>query len=211
MFGSLIFIPLYLQAVRHVTPTVSGLRMLPMLAGVLLTSITSGRLVSRIGRFKIFVNVGTALLTIGMYLMTTITVTTSAWTLAWMMFLVGAGLGLFMQTLVLAVQNSVPYTDMGAGTATVTFFRTLGGAIGAAVLGAVLVLQERRSLPHFLAIYHDPAVAAGHAFVYGMDQAFAYGVPVAAVAFGLSFLLRDVHLKDSVGPDRESMAESIMG
>jgi EmrB/QacA subfamily drug resistance transporter len=211
MFGSLIFIPLYLQAVRHVTPTVSGLRMLPMLAGVLLTSITSGRLVSRIGRFKIFVNVGTALLTIGMYLMTTITVTTSAWTLAWMMFLVGAGLGLFMQTLVLAVQNAVPYTDMGAGTATVTFFRTLGGAIGAAVLGAVLVLQERRSLPHFLAIYHDPAVAAGHAFVYGMDQAFAYGVPVAAVAFGLSFLLRDVRLKDSVGPDRDSMAESIAG
>jgi EmrB/QacA subfamily drug resistance transporter len=211
MFGALIFIPLYLQAVRHVSPTVSGLRMLPMLAGILLTSIGSGRLVSKIGRFKIFVNVGTAVLTIGLAWMTTISITTTTTTLATMMFVVGAGLGLFMQTLVLAVQNSVTAKDMGAGTATITFFRTLGGAIGAAVLGAILVLEERRSLPHYLAIYHDPAVAAARAFVHGLDQAFLYAVPVSALAFVLSFLLRDGGLKETLGARDSSMAESMMG
>jgi predicted MFS family arabinose efflux permease len=211
MFGALIFIPLYLQAVRHVTPTVSGLRMLPMLAGMLITSIGSGRLVSRFGRYKIFVNVGTAVLALGMFLMTHVSTATTAWELAGMMFLVGAGMGLFMQTLVIAVQNSVPYRDMGAGTATITFFRTLGGAIGAAVLGAVLVLEEHRALPRFLAEYHDPAVAAAHAFVYGMDRAFLYAVPVAVLSFVLSFFLRDVGLKETIGPGRDSMAESMMG
>jgi EmrB/QacA subfamily drug resistance transporter len=210
MFGALIFIPLYLQAVRHVSPTVSGLRMLPMLAGVLLTSITSGRMVSKYGRYKIFVIVGTAVLTLGMLWMTTISLTTTVWTLAAMMFTVGAGLGLFMQTLVLAVQNSVPFEDMGSGTATVTFFRTLGGAIGAAVLGAVLLMVERRALPHYLAVYHDPALAAAHAFVHGLDMAFTWAVPVGFVSFGLSFLLREVNLRETVGGG-ESMSESMMG
>ena len=166
MFGALIFIPLYLQAIRHVSPTISGLRMLPMLAGLLITSIASGRLVSKIGKFKIFVNVGTAVLTVGLAWMSTISTTTSATTLAVMMFVVGAGLGLFMQTLVLAVQNAVSAKDMGAGTATITFFRTLGGAIGAAVLGAILVLEEQRSLAHYLALYHDPAEAAARTRLY---------------------------------------------
>ena len=179
-----------------------------MLAGVLLTSITSGRLVSRLGRYKVFVVAGTAILAGGMALMTMITVGTSGWALSGMLFLVGLGLGLFMQILILAVQNSVPRQFMGVGTASVTFFRTLGGAVGAAVLGAVLILNERSSLPRYTHRYGPGASAAHHAFVYGMDRAFIYALPVAVLAFLLSFLMRDVRLRG--GSDADAGAPSML-
>ncbi|MBV9659761.1 MAG: MFS transporter [Acidimicrobiales bacterium] len=202
MFGALLFLPQYLQTVRGVSPTVSGLRMIPMLIGVLLSSITSGRLVSRIGRYKIFIVAGTAILTLGLGLMSLITVSTGAWQLAGMMFVIGLGMGLFMQILVLAVQNTVPYQYMGVGTASTTFFRTLGGAVGAAVLNAVVVLKQKDVFPHYRVVYG--AKAQGHAFVYAMDQAFLYALPVAALAFVLSFLLKDLRLRSSLGPERAS-------
>ncbi len=196
MFGALIFLPLYLQSVRGVSPTISGLRLLPMLAGVLITSIGSGQLVSKWGRYKNFVIVGTFTLTVGVAIMTQITVTTAAWPLAGMLFVIGLGLGLFMQILVVAVQNAVPVTDMGVGTASVTFFRTLGGAVGSAVLGAVLILKESSSLHHYQNVYGaNSPVAVQHAFTFGMDQAFVYALPVAALSFILSFLLREVKLR----------------
>ncbi|NNM97202.1 MAG: MFS transporter, partial [Candidatus Dormibacteraeota bacterium] len=205
MFGALIFLPLYLQSVRGVSPTISGLRLLPMLAGVLLTSIGSGQLVSRWGRYKGFVIAGTLILTLGVAVMTQITVTTSAWPLAGMLFIVGLGLGLFMQILVVAVQNAVPLSDMGVGTASVTFFRTLGGAVGSAVLGAVLILKETSSLPHYQHIYGASSpVAVHHAFTFGMDQAFVYALPVAALSFVLSFLLREVRLRSGSDVPRSS-------
>jgi EmrB/QacA subfamily drug resistance transporter len=200
MFGALIFLPQYLQIVRHVSPTVSGLRMLPMLVGLLLMSISSGRLISKLGRYKIFVNAGTATLAAGIGLLGTITISTSTWVLSGMLFVVGAGLGLFMQTLILAVQNAIPYEFMGVGTASVTFFRTLGGAIGSAVLGAILILQEKTTLPGYIARYHDKNVATLHAFVNGMDRAYLLALPVAVLAFVLSFLLREVRLRGSAGP-----------
>jgi EmrB/QacA subfamily drug resistance transporter len=199
MFGALLFLPLYLQSVRGVSPTVSGLRMLPMLAGVLLTSISSGRLVSRIGRYKAFVVVGTGVLALGVGVMSLITVSTGSWALAGMLFIIGLGLGLFMQILILCVQNAVPMEYMGVGTASVTFFRTLGGAVGSAVLGAVLILKQRDVLPSYTQKYGSQVSAAHHAFVYGMDQSFLYALPVAVVAFFLSFLLKEVKLR-SGGP-----------
>ncbi len=199
MFGAIIFLPQYFQYVRGVSPTVAGLRLLPLLAGMLITSITSGRLISRFGRYKIFVNMGLGVLAVGMFLLTLITITTAAWPLAGIMFVIGFGLGLFMQTLVLAVQNSVPRDEIGVGTASVTFFRTLGGAIGSAVLGAILVLNEKNSDPHYIRLYgvHNGPL---HAFVYGMNRAFLYALPVAILAFLLSFLLREVRLRNSLGP-----------
>jgi EmrB/QacA subfamily drug resistance transporter len=199
MFGALLFVPLYLQTVRGVSPTVSGLRMIPMLIGVLASSITSGRLVSRLGRYKPFVVAGTAVLTVGMGLMSLITVSTGAWTLAEMLFVVGLGVGMFMQILIIAVQNSVPYEHMGVSTAAVTFFRTLGGAVGASVLGAIVILKEKSSLPHYRQIYTARG-ASQHAFVYAMDQAFRYALPVAVLAFLLSFLMKEVRLRSSLGP-----------
>jgi EmrB/QacA subfamily drug resistance transporter len=198
MFGAVLFVPEYFQVVRGVSPTMSGLRMLPLLAGMLLTSISSGRAVSRLGRYKVFVVAGTAVLSGGLALMTTITVSTGPWVLAGMLFVVGLGMGLFMQVLVIIIQNSVAPSLMGVGTASVTFFRTLGGAVGAAVLGAILILNEKESLPGFEHQFGPGVQANHHAFVYGMDQAFKYAVPAAVLAFLLSFLLREVHLRSSV-------------
>jgi EmrB/QacA subfamily drug resistance transporter len=194
MFGAMIFLPQYFQRVRGISPTVSGLRLLPLLVGMLLTSISSGRLISKLGRYKVFVVTGTAVLALGVAWMSTISAHTGAWTLAAMLFVVGAGLGLFMQTLILAVQNSIPPEYMGTGTAAVTFFRTLGGAIGTAVLGAILLEQQNTSLSHYVRRY-GPTVGPLQAFTHGMDKAFLYALPVAVLAFLLSFLLREVRLR----------------
>ena len=129
-----------------------------------------------------------------------------------MLFVVGAGLGLFMQTLMLAVQNTIPDEYMGAGTAAVTFFRTLGGAVGAAVLGAILVAEEKTPRPHYVVRY---GLGRGHSTPSptGMDQAFLYSLPVAVLSFLLSFLLRDVKLRTAVDrpADEAAGAEAPFG
>jgi EmrB/QacA subfamily drug resistance transporter len=194
MFGAIIFLPEYLQYVRHVSPTLSGLRLLSLLVGLLLTSISSGRLISRWGRYKGFVVAGTAIMSVGIWLMSLIEVNTGALALYAMMFVVGAGLGLFMQTLVLATQNSIGRQDMGVGTSAITFFRTMGGAIGAAVLGAV-VLDQEKVLGRVDVARYGKVVGAAHAFTTGMDRAFLWSVPIAVLAFGLSFLLKEIRLR----------------
>ncbi|MEV7228908.1 MULTISPECIES: MDR family MFS transporter [Polymorphospora] len=138
MFGSIIFIPLYLQIVKGASPTRSGLLMLPMMAGVIVTSVLSGRAMSRRGRYKWFPVAGSVVLLVGMLLFTRLEVDTSLWLAFGFMVVIGVGLGLCMQSLVLAVQNGVPPRDLGAGTSAVTFFRSLGGSFGVAILGAVL-------------------------------------------------------------------------
>ncbi len=175
---------------RH-QPDPVGLRLVPMLAGMLLTVDRLGPADLPAGRYKVFVVAGTGILTLGPVLDDAPSRSTPAggcWPpcCSWW----GAGSGLFMQTLLLVVQNSIPYEDMGAGTAAVTFFRTLGGAVGSAVLGAVLIEQVRTTGPTTSALRPDGR--ALQAFTHGMTTAFLYTVPVAALAFGLSFLLRDV-------------------
>ncbi|WP_322768001.1 MFS transporter, partial [Frankia sp. Cr1] len=131
MFGSIIFLPQYLQLVRGISPTISGLRLLPLLTGMIITSIGSGRLVTKLGRYKIFIVVGTGILTAGMALLALIRVDTNGWVLSAMLFVVGFGLGLFIQNTILATQNGVGIADLGTATSAVMFLRTLGGAIGA--------------------------------------------------------------------------------
>ena len=138
MFGSIIFVPLYLQIVKGASPTESGLLMLPMMAAVIATSILSGQAMSRIGRYKWFPVAGSAILVAGVFLFTRLHVHTPLWVAFCYMVVIGVGLGLCMQSLVLAVQNSVEVRDLGAATAAATFFRSLGGAFGVAILGAVL-------------------------------------------------------------------------
>ncbi|GHJ57030.1 hypothetical protein Nm8I071_63370 [Nonomuraea sp. TT08I-71] len=138
MFGSIIFIPLYLQIVKGASPTKSGLLMLPMMAGIIFTSIITGRAMSRIGRYKWFPVAGAAVLVAGMLLFRQLQVATSLWVAFGFMVVIGVGLGLCMQSLILGVQNSVDPRDLGAGTSSATFFRSLGGSFGVAILGAVL-------------------------------------------------------------------------
>ena len=193
MFGAIIFLPQYLQTVRGVSPTISGLRLLPLLAGLLLTSIGSGQYISRTGHYKRCVVIGNAIMAIGIGLLTQLTVTTSSWVIAGMIFVVGVGLGLFMQTLILAVQNSIDRSDMGVGTSAVTFFRTLGGAIGASALGAILIARERSHLASYVAQY-GPTLGPKEAFTHGMDEAYMWALPVAIIAFLISFGLKEVRL-----------------
>ncbi|HET9691655.1 MAG TPA: MDR family MFS transporter [Acidimicrobiales bacterium] len=193
MFGAIIFNPQYMQVVRGVSPTMSGLRLLPLLGGLLITSIGSGRLVSSTGRYKHFVIAGTVITTVGFAWMTQLRVDTSLWVFSAMIFVVGAGLGLFMQILVLAVQNAVEMKDMGVATSSVTFFRTLGGAIGAAVLGAVLIQRQNAlTSPAFKARH----LVDVHAFTSALDRCYEVAIPVSLVAVAMSFLLREVKLRN---------------
>src|SRR3974377_1719312 len=137
MFGSIIYIPLYLQIVHGASPTLSGLELLPMIAGMLLTFILSGRLVTRTGRYKVFPIAGTGLLALGLLSLTQLGPHTAYWEVAVFMFVTGLGIGLVMQVLVVAVQNAVPYSALGVATATSTFFRTIGGGFGVVFLGVV--------------------------------------------------------------------------
>lgn len=196
MFGAIIFLPQYLQTVRHISPTISGLRLLPLLAGLLATSIGSGQIISRTGRYKAFVVVGTGLTTLGTLGLTQLRVDTGSVIFSVMLLVVGAGLGLFMQTLVLAVQNAVSPSDMGVGSSSVVFFRTLGGSIGAAVLGAVLIDRQKVALPADIARL-GTRLGPAEAFTHGMVVAFSCTVPVAFLAFALSFALREVRLRST--------------
>jgi EmrB/QacA subfamily drug resistance transporter len=195
MFGAILFLPQYLQTVRKVTPTLSGLRLLPLLAGLLITSIGSGRLISKTGRYKAFVVAGTGITSIGIALLSLIRVHTNSLLFSGMLFVVGIGLGMFMQTLVLAVQNGLSPNELGTGTSAVTFFRTLGGAIGSSVLGAVLIAEKRTAMPGSIAA-HGSGLGPLYAFTHGMDHAYMWSVPVAVVAFALSFRLKEVKLRD---------------
>ncbi|MFI6762722.1 MDR family MFS transporter [Micromonospora sp. NPDC050417] len=138
MFGSIIFVPLYLQLVKGASPTNSGLLMLPMMAGIIVTSVLSGRAISQIGRYKWFPVAGAAMLVLGLLLFTQLQVDTTLWLAFLYMVIIGVGLGLSMQALILAVQNSVEVRDLGAGTSAITFFRSLGGSFGVAILGTLL-------------------------------------------------------------------------
>jgi EmrB/QacA subfamily drug resistance transporter len=141
MFGAIIFIPLFLQIVYAATPTGSGLRMIPLMAGLLVTAVLSGRAISRIGRYRPFPIAGTAVLVVGMFLLSLLGVDTPPWVASAYMVVVGVGLGLVMQVLVLAVQNDARPQDIGVATSSATFFRSMGGAFGVALFGTIFATR----------------------------------------------------------------------
>src|SRR4051794_32954492 len=141
LFGAVTFLPLYLQVVRGYSPTASGLQLTPLMGGVLITSILSGNIISRTGRYRRFPIAGTALMTVAMLLLSRLGTTTSGWVAALYMFILGLGLGMVMQVLVLAVQNAVDYTYLGVATSGSTLFRQVGGSIGVALFGAIFTNQ----------------------------------------------------------------------
>ncbi len=151
MFGAIIFLPLYLQTVGGASAENSGLLILPLMAGLMFSSIASGRMITRTGRYKRFPIVGTATIAVGMYLMSTMGVGTSRVTSSLYMVVLGLGMGMIIQVMVLAVQNSVPHSDLGTATATETFTRSMGGAFGVAIYGAIfnnrLAFNLARLLP----------------------------------------------------------------
>lgn len=213
MLGAMTFLPTYMQYVDGVSATTSGLRTLPMVVGMLITSTGSGSLVGRTGRYKIFPVAGTALMGIAFLLMSRMDVSTSALLQSLYLFILGAGIGLSMQVLVLIVQNTSSFEDLGVATSGVTFFRTIGSSFGAAIFGSLFgnFLDERlgRALaasgapPDAVsspgALHDQPAAVAApivQAYSESLTQVFLWAAPVALVGFVLALFLREVPLRD---------------
>jgi EmrB/QacA subfamily drug resistance transporter len=213
MLGALTFLPTYMQFVDGVSATTSGLRTLPMVAGMLSTSMGSGVLVGRTGRYKIFPVAGTALMAVAFLLMSRMNPSTSALLQSIYLFILGAGIGLCMQVLVLIVQNTSRFEDLGVATSGVTFFRTIGSSFGAAIFGSLFTNFLHARIGPALAASGAPPAAANSpealhklpramaapivdAYATSLTQVFIWAVPVALVGFTLSLFLREVPLRE---------------
>jgi EmrB/QacA subfamily drug resistance transporter len=231
MFGSIIFLPLFLQTVGGASATNSGLLILPLMLGIMTTSIGSGRMITRTGRYKIFPIIGTALMTLGLYLLSTMGVGTSRLVSSLYMVVLGGGMGLIVQVMVIAVQNSVEHRDLGTATGVETFSRSMGGAFGVAAYGAILNNRLTYHLGQLLppgaslggtpkAIVNSPAsiralappvrAAVIEALARSIHVAFLAAVPMVAVAFGITFLLKERPLRETVHVGMEAMGEDIL-
>jgi len=227
MFGAIVMLPLYLQVVKGNSATSAGLKLIPLMLGIVTMSIFSGKQISATGKYKIYPIIGSALMTIGLILMSTLNVDTSFGVLSIYAILVGAGLGLSMQTIVIALQNSVDFQDMGIATSSNTFFRTLGGAFGTAIFGTIFsnraayYLQENitslqstspQALDGFDPAKLDvittntsiistlpPAVKETvlHSFAQTFHMVFLAAAPITFIGFVLAFFLKEKPLQGS--------------
>jgi EmrB/QacA subfamily drug resistance transporter len=211
LFGSITYLPLYLQIVRGHTPTASGLLLTPLMAGVLITSIGSGAIISKSGRYKAFPIAGTAVAALALLLLSRLAVTTPIWVTALYMLVLGLGLGMVMQVLVLAAQNAVPYELLGVATSGSTLFRQIGGSIGVSIFGAIFANRLATELADRLpAGAHVPSVANPavvrrlpeaikgpflEAFTAAIQPIFLAAAGFAIAAFLLTWLLREVPLR----------------
>ena len=213
MLGAMTFLPTYMQYVDGVSATTSGLRTLPMVVGMLLTSTGSGTIVGRTGRYKIFPVAGTALMALAFFLMSRMDPSTSALLQSVYLLVLGAGIGLSMQVLVLIVQNTSNFEDLGVATSGVTFFRTIGSSFGAAIFGSLFVNFLNSRMGPALAASgapasavsspgalhrqpHDVAAPIVAAYAESLTQVFLWAAPVALVGFVLAMFLREVPLRD---------------
>ena len=226
MFGSIIYLPLYLQLVDGVSIVMSGILMIPLMLGLLAASIASGQIVTRTGKYKPMPIIGSVLVIIGMWLLSHIGLHTPHLTMSLYVIVLGAGMGMTMQIMVLATQNAVPGNAIGTGTAGVTFFRSLGGAFGTSLFGAVFIA----GLSHWIPRLVPGAAAAGihvsgnfsmspaelhslpphtqygilESFVRSLHTVFLIGVPIAAVMLVATLFLKQLPLRSVSGLQRPS-------
>lgn len=228
MFGAIVMLPLYFQVVRGYSATSAGLKLIPLMLGIVTTSIVSGKLISKHGHYKRFPIMGTAIMTVGILLMTRLQIDTPYWQISIYAVMVGAGLGLSMQTIVIALQNAVDFKDMGVATSSNTFFRSLGAVFGTAVFGSILTnrvghyLQSNfaelaKTEPQSLAgfdmskldgISNSTAVlktlppviknTALEAFVNSFHIVFYAAAPITAIGFILALMLRETPLRTTM-------------
>lgn len=217
MFGALIFLPEYQQVVRGDSATKSGLMLLPLVAGMMVSSIISGRLISKIGKYRIFPIIGTTLLTLSFWMFSHIAVDTDRVLLGVWMLALGLGMGTVMPVLTLAVQNAVERKHLGTATSSVTFFRSIGSSLGAAIFGAILVTrlshhlteqlpgaagaEAAKNLSHSTAGLNQLPPETLHtvleAFARSFHDMFLVGIPFAVLALVVTLLLRESPLKSS--------------
>ncbi len=214
MFGAIVFLPVYFQLVRGVSATMSGIDILPMVLGMLTTSIASGRLVTRRNRYRIFPIVGTVVIAVGLFLLSRLAVSTSYITLSLYLVVLGAGLGLVMQILVLAVQNAADPADLGTVTSSSTFFRSMGAAFGTGIFGAIL---SSRLTSYFAArspgLHLSTSTLSAspqrvralpapirqlvvNGFMHALHDVFLSALPLAVLAVVLALVLPEIPLRD---------------
>ncbi|MER7151837.1 MFS transporter [Streptomyces lydicus] len=231
MFGSMTYLPTFLQVVQGVSPTMSGVHMLPMVVGMLLASTGSGQIVSRTGHYKVFPIAGTAVVTVGLLLLHRLDPASGVAEMSAYFFVFGFGLGLVMQVLVLIVQNAVPYQDLGVATSGATFFRSIGASFGVSIFGTIFTNKLGPRIADALAgrqlppgidpsrIAQDPrtvtrlpageATGVLNAYATSITDVFLYAVPVVLVAFALAWFLREEPLRSSVtAPDTTEVLSS---
>jgi EmrB/QacA subfamily drug resistance transporter len=229
MFGAITYLPAFFQVVRGISPTISGVYLLPLMAGLLIMSIGAGQFISRTGKYRFFPIAGTALITIGLFLLHLMGVHSSTFLDAIYMLVLGLGLGSVMQVLVIIVQNGVPHSELGVATAGATFFRSIGGSFGTAIFGAIFSNVLIGNLASHLHGVHLPSgfssadatpallsklPAVVHAgFVAGYAQSiqtvFIVAVPIAALAFLATWLIPQVELKRwTTGGEKETVADT---
>jgi len=233
MLGALTYLPTYLQYVDGDSATVSGVRTLPLVVGLLIASVVSGNVVSKTGQYRLFPIAGSLVMGLGLFLMSRMGPSTGAWLESLYMFVLGTGIGLCMQVLTIAVQNTVEYADLGTATSGVTFFRTLGSSFGTAVFGTIYTNSLTPNLQDGIASavrvgggpaadavtraatspegLHrlPPAVAAPiiDAYADTIQTVFLWTVPVAALGFVVALFLKQVELRDSARAGSTDMGE----
>ncbi|MEU7042636.1 MFS transporter [Streptomyces varsoviensis] len=231
MFGSMTYLPTFLQVVHGVSPTMSGVHMLPMVIGMLLSSTASGQIVSRTGRYKVFPIAGTAVIIVGLLLLHQLDPASGVVEMSGFFFVFGFGLGLVMQVLVLIVQNAVGYADLGVATSGATFFRSIGASFGVSIFGTIFANKLAPRIADALAgrplppgvdpgkLASDPRAVGGlpageragvlQAYSVSITDVFLYAVPAVAVAFVLAWLLREEPLRGSASvPDASEVLSS---
>ncbi|MGC5345084.1 MFS transporter [Streptomyces sp. DT171] len=235
MFAGTIFFSQYFQLARGKSPTMSGVMTIPMITGLFVSSTVSGQIITKTGRWKVWLVSGGFLLTGGLGMLGTIRYDTPYWHVAIFMAVMGLGIGMMMQNLVLATQNQVDPSDLGAASSVVTFFRSLGGAIGVSALGAVLGTRVTQYVKDGLADLGPEGAALGHggtggggipdlktlpapfrtvveaAYGHGVADVFLYAAPAALVAFLLTIFIKEVALKSRAANDAPAPAETPVG
>ncbi|HET6979868.1 MAG TPA: MDR family MFS transporter [Pyrinomonadaceae bacterium] len=190
LLGSVTYLPLFLQIVKGLSPTESGLRMVPLMGGTLVTSILAGQIVSRTGRYKVFPIIGTATVTLSLFLISRMTTETSIFTASLYMLLLGVGLGFVMQVLIIAVQNAVEYHDLGVATSNAILFRFIGGSLGTALLGAVLATQLNGKV-------------TPESLVASLQTVFLVAAIIAFVGLLFSFFVPERRLRETIAAATE--------
>jgi EmrB/QacA subfamily drug resistance transporter len=222
LFGAITYLPLYLQVTKGASPTRSGLQLTPLMAGVLITSIFSGQAISRLGRYRVFPIVGTAVMALSMFLLSQVEAGTSTWVAALYAAILGLGLGMVMQVLILAVQNSVDHSVLGVATSGSTMFRQIGGSIGVALFGTIFAnrlhtelaarLPDGVRIPKVInpaGIRHLPPAAHAafaDAVAAALHPVFIVAGTVSLIGFALTWLLHDVPLRTQARGDQELRA-----
>ena len=227
MLGALTFLPLYQQTVQHASPTGSGLMLIPLMLGSTATSLISGRVTSRTGRYKILPIIGGVIMTLGIYMLTHLSVNTTRLTSALCFVVLGIGMGFLMQITSLIVQNSVPKRDMGVASSSRAFFQQIGGSLGVSIFGVIFFRRFADAMSAVLPGRHvaagganlDPATinslppavrsAAFHAISHAIVGVFWWTIPATTLVFLLALFVKEIPLRGRIEPAARPPAAEI--